>query len=167
MRFGIDALTTNIAFARLPDPQKSLSKTNSADIAARAKSGYYILSGLFLPVLEKAFLRDSSHRAHIRVAQLVLAIERFRLANNGKLPDQLSSLVPTYLDKTPVDPFDGQPIRYKRTDKGYVVYSIGADEKDDGGAERIPNAPKGSPEDVTFIVDGKSPIQKNGAKPQR
>jgi hypothetical protein len=153
LRFGIDALTTNIAWARLPDPQRFYASTNMPAMAAQATSGRYILTALFLPALDKFVLRDASHRAQARTALVALAIERFRLANNGKLPDQLSSLVPKYLDKVPVDPFDGKPVRFKQLKTGYVVYCIGADEKDDGGAERVPNAPKGSPEDVTFIVE--------------
>lgn len=153
MRFGIDALSTNIAFARLGDPQKFLSYTNSSGIASRAKSGYYILSGFFLPMLEKAFTRDAIHRAQVRAAIIALAIERFRLANGGKPPQNLLALVPAYLDRIPVDPYDGQLVRYKKTDKGYIVYCIGADGRDDGGAERVPKAPKGSPEDVTFVVE--------------
>jgi hypothetical protein len=153
LRFGIDALTTNIAFARLPDPQRFHSMTNSQAITAAAKRGRYIFTASLLPAFEKFALRDANHRAQARTALVALAIERFRLANNGKLPDQLSSLVPTYLDKIPVDPFDGKPVRFKPLKTGYVVYCIGPDEKDDGGAERVRNAPTNSPEDVTFIVE--------------
>jgi hypothetical protein len=153
MRFGIDALTTNIAFARLPDPQRFHSATNSSALTARAKSRYYIMSGLLLPALERYALRDANHRAQLRTAFVGLAVERFRLAHDGKTPADISSLMPAYLDKVPVDPYDGQLLRYKPIKNGYVVYSIGPDAKDDGGTERVPKAPKGAPEDVTFIVE--------------
>jgi hypothetical protein len=153
LRFGIDALTTNIALARLPDPHRFHSISNSQAITAAAKRGRYIFTASLLPAFDKFALRDANHRAQARTALVALAIERYRLANNGKLPDQLSSLVRTYLDKIPVDPFDGKPVRFKKLPTGYVVYSIGADENDDGGAERIPNSRKGAPEDVTFIVE--------------
>jgi hypothetical protein len=153
MRFGIDALTTNIAFARLPDPQRFHSATNSSALTARAKSRYYIMSGLLLPALEKYALRDANHRAQLRTALVCIAVERFRLAHQGKTPAELSSLVPTYLDKVPVDPYDGLPLRYKPTKSGYVVYSIGPDAKDDGGIEP-PAGPKPKALwDVTFIVE--------------
>jgi hypothetical protein len=44
----------------------------------------------------------------------------------------------------PLDPFDGQPLRYKKLPKGYVVYSNGEDGKDDGGDEK---------KDITFTVE--------------
>jgi hypothetical protein len=84
-----------------------------------------------------------------------LGIERYRLAN-GKLPENLAELVPAYLDTVSKDPFDGQELRYKRLEKGYVVYSIGRDLSDDGGTELLPPSKRtGGKEswDVTFIVE--------------
>jgi len=55
----------------------------------------------------------------------------------------------------PDDPFDGQPLRYHRLDKGYVIYSIGSDGEDNGGRER-PASVKSTDKthyDITFIVD--------------
>ncbi len=51
----------------------------------------------------------------------------------GRLPKSLEELVPTYVDAVPADPFDGQSMRFARTDKGIVIYSISDDLVDDGG----------------------------------
>ena len=72
--------------------------------------------------------------AQLRTARTALAVEQFR-QEQGRLPKTLDELVPKYLDVVPPDPIDGKPIRYRLLDKGYVVYSIGRDEIDDGGAE--------------------------------
>ncbi len=153
MRFGIDALTTNIAWARLPDPQRFHSATNSTALAERAKRHYYILSGLLLPALEKYASRDANHRAQVRTALVGVAVERFRLAHEGKTPVDLRSLVPEYLDHVPVDPYDGRPLRYKPIKNGYLVYSIGPDAKDDGGIEPPAGAKPKALWDVTFVVE--------------
>jgi hypothetical protein len=153
LRFGIDALTTSIGFARLPDPQRVYSATNSSALTAQAKRRYYILSSFLLPALEKYVLRDASHRAQLRAALVAIAIERFRLAHDGKVPGDLSSLVPAYFDKVPVDPYDGLPLRYKHTNSGYVAYSIGPDSKDDGGIEPPAGSKPKALWDVTFIVE--------------
>jgi hypothetical protein len=85
-----------------------------------------------------------------RTAQAALAVERYRLANRGALPPTLDALVPTYLAAVPLDPFDDQPLRYKRMPKGFSVYSIGADLRDDGGIEgRLMTK---APCDLTFII---------------
>lgn len=153
LRFGIDALTTNVLFARLASPQRFYSATNAEAIGEQARAGQYILTALLLPALQKAFARDAFHSANTRNSLVALAVERFRVANNGKLPEDVLAIVPAYIQGVPLDPFDGKLVRYKRTEKGYVVYCIGPDEKDDGGTEKVPNAPKGAPEDVTFIVE--------------
>jgi len=93
--------------------------------------------------------------AHLRVAQAALAVQRYRLARSG-LPENISDIVPAYLPEVPIDPFDGQNIRYRKTAGGFVVYSIGDDGSDDGGREK-PKArntvPSGTTYDITFFVE--------------
>jgi len=67
-----------------------------------------------------------------RCVSVALAAERFRL-QRGQFPDQAADLVPGFLTAIPKDPFDGQPLRYRRTDNGVVIYTIGDDKVDDGG----------------------------------
>ena len=151
--FGLDALTTNISLAKLPDPHRFASRTNWDAIEARATQGHYILSALLLPALGKAVYRDTEDRAKARVAQTVLAIERYRLAHNGALPQNLLALVPDYITAVPIDPFDGQALRFRPRESGYVVYSVGPDMVYDGGLERPAKLKKEDPWDVTFIVE--------------
>ena len=75
--------------------------------------------------------------AELRVAQVVLAAERYRLAHNNSLPNSLADLVPQYLPSVPADSFDGKPLRFKTIpQRGYMVYSIGKDREDDGGIHK-------------------------------
>lgn len=93
--------------------------------------------------------------ARMQVARTAVAVERYRLAT-AQLPQDTTDLVPGYLETTPIDPFDGRPLRYKKRDGGYVVYSIGPDGTDDGGTERHPKRQGGKedlPYDITFIVE--------------
>ena len=57
------------------------------------------------------------------------------------------------MEAIPEDPFDGRPLRYKKLEKGYVVYSIGPDGVDDGGLEKAPADPDADPPDITFTVE--------------
>jgi len=72
------------------------------------------------------------HQAQIRCAVVALAIERFRIARS-QWPESLDSLVPEFIVKIPMDPFDAKPLRYRRLNDGVVIYSIGPDEEDNGG----------------------------------
>jgi hypothetical protein len=69
--------------------------------------------------------------------QMVLAaigIQRYRL-RTGKLPENLSALVPEYLPAVPRDFMDGKDLKYRLLPGGkeFVLYSVGEDGKDDGG----------------------------------
>jgi hypothetical protein len=134
-----------------------LHKRQDAAKAVEARfqstSQAHILLHVIMPALSRIAIIDTRNIAQLLTARVGLAIERYRLAA-GKLPDDLTDLVPAYLDAVPKDPFDGNELRYKRLEVGFVVYSIGEDLSDDGGKERpTGKKKKGETWDVTFIVE--------------
>jgi hypothetical protein len=51
-----------------------------------------------------------------------------------KYPEGLDTLAPQFIAKVPHDPIGDQPLHYRTTDDGQLVlYSVGWNEKDDGG----------------------------------
>jgi hypothetical protein len=110
-----------------------------------------IISGLMLPALRKVPSRFASFEAKRRATLTAVAIERYRLEHQGTLPDKLNDLVPTYLPEIPADPFDGQALRFRKLERGYVIYSVGSDREDNGGKEREPGSDKNW--DITFFVE--------------
>ena len=68
-----------------------------------------------------------------QVARLGVAAEQYRF-RHGKLPAKLDELAPEFIPAVPLDPFDGKPMKMKRTEHGLIVYSIGPDMVDNGGA---------------------------------
>ena len=97
--------------------------------------------------LDKHVNREARCLANFRLAMTAVALEQFRAAHNNRYPAGLSELAPSYLNAVLTDPFDGQPLRYRKQDAGYVLYSIGPDLKDDGGK---PMNGKGG--DIVFTV---------------
>jgi len=83
--------------------------------------------------VEASVGREAACLAKERLALTALALEQFRAAHGNRYPAGLSDLIPTYLDAPLMDPFDGQPLRYRKQGAGYVLYSIGPDLKDNGG----------------------------------
>jgi hypothetical protein len=74
-----------------------------------------------------------NHRDAVRRVFICdLAIHVYRL-EKGRVPGDLGTLVPNFLEAVPIDPFDGQPIRYRIGEGDYVVYSVGWNRRDDGG----------------------------------
>ncbi|MBI4558805.1 MAG: hypothetical protein HY706_14580 [Candidatus Hydrogenedentes bacterium] len=96
-------------------------------------------------------INDAEMLAFSRTARTAVAAERFRVAR-GKLPETLDELVPDFLESVPVDPFDGNSIRYKKLSRGFVVYSIGKNGKDDGGDFGLMSEQRTRPPDLTFMI---------------
>jgi len=66
-------------------------------------------------------------------AAIACALERYRLTN-GQFPETLDALTPRFISRLPNDVIGGQPYKYRRTGDGqFVLYSVGWNEKDDGG----------------------------------
>lgn len=88
------------------------------------------------PKIEKVtatLFRDQLRtQAELRCAIAALAAERYRL-EKGAWPVSLAAMVPDYLPAVPIDPFDGQPVRFRRIADGIVIYCFGQDRNDDGG----------------------------------
>jgi hypothetical protein len=89
-------------------------------------------------------------QSRLACARASIAIERFKLAHGGALPDKLDELVPTFLERVPEDEFNGKSLRFKKLDNRYIVYSVGENLVDDGGVERKSDKEVG---DVVVAVD--------------
>jgi hypothetical protein len=86
--------------------------------------------------------------ASLRCAQAALAAERYR-REHGNWPQSLAALVPKYLPAVSLDPFSGEPLRYRKTDQGAIVYSLYDDGRTEpGDPNRVPDASPGK--DVVF-----------------
>lgn len=145
----LDHLGDCIQAAGLQGPQRQM---RFKEIEARLSglSHLHLAAKIMAPPLARTSQLDARVHAHLDLGRTAGAIERYRLAK-GKLPEQLPDLVPAYLEQVPVDPFDGQPIRYRRTEPGYVLWSIMEDGQDNGGKERE-DVGRGEPYDLCFIV---------------
>jgi hypothetical protein len=89
---------------------------------------------LLLPTPGNYAERIAHGQTAANLARVAIALERYRLAR-GAYPESLDMLAPQFIDKLPHDIINGQPLHYRRTDDGqFVLYSIGWNETDDGGA---------------------------------
>jgi hypothetical protein len=83
---------------------------------------------------------------------VAIAIERYRLSHQGRVPASLEALPPAVFQQLPADPFMDQPLKFQPLPVGFVVYSVGADRQDDGGKERPEKGPVVN-YDETFVVE--------------
>jgi len=61
-----------------------------------------------------------------------IALELFK-RRHGAYPATLAELVPAYLPAVPMDRFDGGALKYTMRDGGPLLYTVGANRRDDGG----------------------------------
>lgn len=151
-RSYLDMMDRFVKATRLSLPE-SIAASHAVDKEAGQVPRWCVLTPMLLPPPGAAMNKAGRYDAKTRDAQTALALERYRLTH-GKLPSQLSDLVPSFLSAVPRDPFDGKPLRYKTLAKGYVVYSVGEDREDNGGAEKNSKGVSYGPgTDITFTVE--------------
>jgi hypothetical protein len=137
-RVGIAAFEPVIALARLPLAERTATMQR-ADAAYRPQPlwRYRLFGALFDPFpvayAGMGLSRAKQELAARRVAVAGLAAERFRRAHAGAAPDSLAALVPAFLGAVPEDPMSMKPLVYRRDAGGYILYSVDANRKDDGG----------------------------------
>jgi hypothetical protein len=80
---------------------------------------------------------DFTIRAQHRLAAAALAIRLYQSDHNGNRPNSLDALVPAYLPQVPRDPFspDNKPLIYRADPAHPVLYSLGINQRDDGGID--------------------------------
>ncbi|MBA4065685.1 MAG: hypothetical protein C0501_18600 [Isosphaera sp.] len=111
-------LTQAVAVARLPPHEQpaaiaALPPTRDPDMP---------VAGLLAPPVEKCATAFRRTTAEMRCAAAAVACERFRI-KHGRWPDALADLCPAFLAAVPLDPFDGEPLRYTKVGDGVVVHS--------------------------------------------
>ncbi|MBN1257213.1 MAG: hypothetical protein JXA52_05860 [Planctomycetes bacterium] len=128
----LDQMDEAIRITKLP-PEARLDAVGPPPKMPPSASFFSLLSEYIWSINTHGMVRDDIVQiAGRRIAQVVIAVERYNLKHN-RLPDSLPDLVPEFLSEVPLDPFDGKPIRYKPTPKGYLIYSVAWDRIDDGG----------------------------------
>jgi hypothetical protein len=87
----------------------------------------------FFPAVRAVSEAENRAEARVALAQAGFALAAY-WADHGTYPKDLSELPPRYIAQVPADPFIERPLHYERRPDGFLLYSVGANAKDDGGA---------------------------------
>lgn len=85
---------------------------------------------MLAPGWKAALRRKCAENNSVSATRLLLALRCYQ-DERGSLPPTLEELIPKYLERIPIDDFDGKPFRYSREKK--LLYSVGEDLIDSGG----------------------------------
>jgi hypothetical protein len=90
------------------------------------------VTSLMMPHVRQPLDAQTEADARVALVRAALWVEMYRAARS-EFPETLEAVVPEYLAEVPMDPFDGKPLHYSRSDGGYVLYSVGLDCIDGSG----------------------------------
>jgi hypothetical protein len=83
----------------------------------------------------KAPMKFAQMQVWVDQARITCALERYRLVY-GAYPVALDALMPQFIDAVPHDVMNGEPFHYRlRADGTFLLYSVGWNQRDDGGVE--------------------------------
>ncbi len=85
-----------------------------------------------MPALNVAIIAEDRSNAELQLLKIAAALAAYR-AEKASYPDQLAGLSPRFISELPEDLF-GSPLRYCREGSGYLLWSLGKNELDDGGS---------------------------------
>jgi hypothetical protein len=124
-------MNKNVEAAKLPAEQQ---QPGFDEVEKEAKKSSAIFVRMLLPAMTKVGLAHRRSQANMRSSMVGVAAECYRIKHN-QWPATLDDLCKEgLLQAVPTDPFDGQPLRYTVRPDGVIIYSVGVDGTDNGGA---------------------------------
>lgn len=99
---------------------------------SRSKSMANILATLLLPAISASSEAEDRANADLALMKTVAALVVHK-NQTGDFPQSLAELDTT----AELDLYTGKPLSYRKTKRGYLLYSLGANGKDDGGSNEV------------------------------
>ncbi|MGC4006557.1 MAG: hypothetical protein QM811_26920 [Pirellulales bacterium] len=122
--------------AKLGDGPLNVLALAFATKTQRSELLFDTLAALFTPAFEATMHAEvrGRQRADFTDAAFALALYRKR---HGRFPAKFEELRPEFLKTLTADRFVDRPLTYKSDGKGFILYSVGHDERDDEGHEEL------------------------------
>ena len=122
--------------AHLEQMQKDAAQLDSATLlggkpVVSRKLGMMMI-GMMLPAVTRVCEAEDRNLMRTELSHCSFALAAWR-SDYGEYPEQLGHLAPKYLRHIPIDIYTGQPLIYKRSDFGYLLYGVGPNLKDNDG----------------------------------
>jgi len=115
-------------------------RTFDEEKAVMAIPHWDIFARMLLPSLTRACVMSERLRTQSMLTRIAIALRLHMLENKGQPAERLSSLDPAFAAEDLIDPFCGREFKYKVDGKGWLLYSVGENEVDDGGKSERPGS---------------------------
>jgi hypothetical protein len=132
--FYIHSLTTLIGLSQKPffQVKNVVAQWNRNMGTSLITNGKHIISTMLLPAQSGLLKQQAKYAANLESFKLALALKIYK-QKHGYYPDKLFSLSPEIIPELSLDPFTGKDYIYRKEGRGFILYSVGLNEKDDNG----------------------------------
>jgi hypothetical protein len=142
-------------FDRNPNLLDLLSTSGPIDASyGKTMAEYFISQFSNVASIDGAWNYVPQRQRNLQVAFALAAYQR----DQGRYPAKLADLSPKYLAAIPNDIFTGKDLIYRPEEKGYLLYSVGRNGKDEGG-RTFEDDPAGDDESVRMPLP-EPPVRK-------
>lgn len=114
-----------------------------------------LMAQLLLPASRAAMSAQNRAHSQLELLRVAAALAEFR-SQNRQYPESLADLREEIITAAPVD-LNGRPLVYKRIENGYLLYSVGTNEKDEGGSNVEQKLHEGRPLEELSDAEYKNP----------
>ena len=106
--------------------------TNILDEYRKSIPKYCTSIRMLTESIKEHFQHEACHDALIGAGEIAIELRLYK-SRHGKYPDTVKELALNTTHELPFDPFTEQSYIYRKEKEGFIVYSVGANFKDDGG----------------------------------
>jgi hypothetical protein len=124
----LDAMNEHIRVAETPW-HEIRAQFGTADSPA-PPSGHGVMADLLVPAVRASFHANARGLAMLRSLRIYNSLRQFKVKNGREATGLADLNLPA---AATMDPYSGQPLKLKRTDDGWMVYSVMVNGLDDGG----------------------------------
>ncbi len=131
---GLRVMSQTIAIAekRYPNAKQQQDELNKVETSVPS---YAPMVAAMIPMFTSVVMKPHATRAKTALTQILMAAQQYK-ASHSQYPETMALVRSMGISDIPMDPFNGKDFVYKRTTKGFKVYSVGEDFKDDGGKSK-------------------------------
>jgi hypothetical protein len=111
-------------------PWYQISERFGASDGPAPQTGHGTLADLLMPAVKAAYQARARSLAVSRSLRIYNALRQFTESNAGEATGLEELSLPS---EAMIDPYSGEPLKLRHTDKGWIVYSVMENGVDDGG----------------------------------
>jgi hypothetical protein len=132
-QYSLAIVDENVLRINVPPTLAPGSADPLEQVMGHRSTPYNSIAWMVVPAISNVLPKTGRAQTQAEAAAVACALERYRLSHQ-QYPEKLEQLVPAFLAQLPHDIVDGKPLRYRKEQEGgYLLYSIGWNQIDDGG----------------------------------